>query len=109
MYPPVVTVLLITQVYSMRGPIMALPIEPQPTPMVPTVVSQHTSDDIDITSIIPTDPLFPPHLQPQRPYHLGEDFMEVGRGTHFTRIEARDHNHYWIICCMEYTGVEFST
>src|SRR5882724_866637 len=43
-------------------PIMALPIEPQPTPMIPTVVSQPTSNDIAITPIIPTNPLFPPCL-----------------------------------------------
>jgi len=43
-------------------PIMALPMDPQPTPMVPTVVSQSTSSDITISPIIPTDPLFPPHL-----------------------------------------------
>ena len=43
-------------------PIMAFPIDPQPTPMVPTVVSQCTSNDTAITSSIPTDPLFPPCL-----------------------------------------------
>jgi len=61
---------------------MALPIDPQPTPMVPTVVSEltaPTSNNIAIAPIIPTDPLFPPCLQPQRPYHLGEDITEVGR------------------------------
>src|SRR5882724_2882968 len=63
-------------------PIMALPIDPQPTPTVPTVVSKLSvpaSNNIAIASIIPTDPLFPPHLQPQRPYHVGEDITEVGR------------------------------
>src|SRR5882724_4169576 len=62
-------------------PIMALPIDPTPT--VPTVVSKlsvPTSNDIAITPIIPTVPLFPPCLRPQRPYHLGDDIMEVGRG-----------------------------
>ena len=80
-------------------PIMALPIEPWPTPMVPTVVSKLTAptlNDITIASIIPTDPLFPPHLQPQRPFHLGEDIMEVRRGTCFVRVEERDNGHYWI-------------
>ena len=46
-------------------PIMALPINPQPTPTVPTVVSKLSvpaSNNIAIASIIPTDPLFPPHL-----------------------------------------------
>ena len=88
---------------------MALPIDPQPTPMVPTVISQPTSNDSTMTPIIPTDPLFPPHLGPQRPYHLGEDIMAVGRGTHFVRVEEQDHDHYWITCQMDYTGVEFST
>ena len=56
---------------------MALPIVPQPSPMVPTMVSQPTSNDIAIAPIIPTDPLFPLCLQPQRPFHLGEDIMAV--------------------------------
>ena len=93
-------------------PIMALPIDPQPTPMVPTVVSEltaPTSNNIAIAPIIPTDPLFPPCLWPQRPDHMGEDIMEFGRGTHFIRVEERDHDHYWITCQMDNTGVEFST
>src|SRR5882724_5290314 len=93
-------------------PIMALPIDPQPTPMVPTVVSKlsvPTSNNIAIAPIFPTDPLFPPRLQPQRPYHLGEDIMEIGRGTHFIRVEERDNDHYWITCRMDNTGVKFST
>src|SRR5882724_10509078 len=56
-------------------PIMALPIDPQTTPMVTTVVSELSapaSNNIAIASIIPTDPLFPPPLRPQRPYHVGE-------------------------------------
>src|SRR5882724_7250869 len=55
-----------------QGPIMALPIDPQPTPMVSTVVSKLSapaSNNIAIAPIIPTNPLFPPHLRPQRPYH----------------------------------------
>ena len=46
-------------------PIMTLPIEPQPTPMVPTVVSEltvPTSNYIAIAPIIAPDPLFPPCL-----------------------------------------------
>ena len=74
----------------------------------PTVVSQPLLNDIAIPHIIPTDPLFSPHLQPQRPYHLGEDITVVGRGTHFVWVEARDHNHYWITCQVDYTGVEFT-
>src|SRR5882724_12361666 len=90
---------------------MALPIDPQPTLMVPTVVSEltvPTSNDIAITPIIHTDPLFPPRLQPQRPYHLGEDIMEVRRGMCFIRVEDWDDNYYWITCQMDHTGVEFS-
>jgi len=89
--------------------IMALPIDP--TPMVPTVVSKlnvPTTNDTTIAPIIPTDPLFPPHLWPQRSYHLGEDIMEVGRGMCFIRVEEWDHDHYWITCWMDYTGVKFS-
>src|SRR5882724_10485206 len=92
-------------------PIMALPIDPQPTPTVPTVVSELSapaSNNIAITSIIPTNPLFPPCLQPQRPYHMGEDIMEVRRGTHFIRVEDRNDIYYWITCRMDHTGVEFS-
>src|SRR5882724_6337378 len=90
---------------------MALPIDHQPTPMVPTVVSKLSapaSNNIAIASIIPTDPLFPPHLQPQRPYHVGEDITEVGRGTRFIRVEDQDDNYFWITCQMDNTGVEFS-
>src|SRR5882724_7115395 len=46
-------------------PIIALPIDPQPTPTVPTVVSKLSapaSNNIAIASGIPTDPLFPPRL-----------------------------------------------
>src|SRR5882724_8189556 len=92
--------------------IMALSIDPQPTPTVPTVVSEltvPTSNDIAITPIIPTDPLFPPCLCPQRPYHLGEDITEVRRGTCFIRVEEWDNNHYCITCHMDNTGVEFLT
>ena len=60
--------------------------------MVPTVVSEltvPTSNNIAITPIIPTDPLFPPCLQPQRPYHLGEDITEVRRGMHLSGYKIR--------------------
>jgi len=40
---------------------------------------------------------------------LGEDIIVVRRGTYFVRVEARDHDHYWITCWVDYTGVEFST
>ena len=78
-------------------PIMALPIDP--TPMAPTVVSELSapaSYNIAITPIIPTDPLFPPCLRLQKPYHLGEDIMEVRRGTFFIRVEDQDDDYYWI-------------
>jgi len=65
-------------------------------------------NNVAIASIIPTDPLFPPCLRPQRPYHVGEDITEVGRGTRFIRIEDRDDIYYWITCRMDNTGVEFS-
>src|SRR5882724_8890717 len=90
--------------------IMALPNDP--TPIVPTVVSELSvpaSNNIAIAPIIPTDPLFPPCPRPQRPYHLGEDIMEIGRGTRFIRVEERDNDHYLITCRMDNTGVEFST
>ena len=89
-------------------PIMALPIDC--TPMVPTVVSKLSvpaSNNIAIASIIPTDPLFPPCLQPQRPYHVGEDITEVGRGMHFIRVEDQNDIYYWITCRMDHTGVKF--
>src|SRR5882724_9226818 len=92
-------------------PIMALPIDPQPTPTVPIVVSKLSapaSNNIAIASIIPTDPLFPAHLRPQKPYHLGKDITEVGRGMRFIRVEDQDDNYYWITCRMDNTGVEFS-
>ena len=53
---------------------------------------------LSISPIIPTYPLFPPHLQPQRPFHLGEDIKTVGRGTCFVRVEEQDDDHYWITC-----------
>jgi len=80
-------------------------------PTVPIVVSKLSvpaSNNIAITSIIPTDPLFPPCLQPQRPYNVGEDIMEVGRRMCFIRIEDRNDIYYWITCRMDNTGVEFS-
>ena len=46
-------------------PIMALPIDFQPTPTVTPVVSELAAsvyNNVAITSIIPTDPLFPPRL-----------------------------------------------
>src|SRR5882724_497825 len=80
-----------------QRPIMALPIDPQTTPMVTPVVSELSApvyNNIAIASIIPTNPLFPPRLRPQRPYHVGEDITEVGRGTRFIKVEDRDDINY---------------
>src|SRR5882724_1497858 len=49
-------------------PIMALPIDPQPTPTVSTVVSKLSapaSNNIAIAPIIPTNPLFPHIYNPK--------------------------------------------
>src|SRR5882672_7298939 len=64
--------------------------------------------DIPITPTIPIDPLFPPQLQPKPPYHLGEDISEIGMGTRFVGIEARDPQYYWITCQMDNTGIRFA-
>jgi len=63
---------------------------------------------INISPIIPTDPLFPPHLQPQRPFHLGRGHHGSREGTQFVRVEARDQDHYWITCWVDNTGFEFA-
>jgi len=73
-------------------PIMALPIDPQPTPMVPTVVSELSvpaSNNIAIASILPTDPLFPPCLWPQRPYHVGGRHHRSREGNTLYQVEDR--------------------
>ena len=49
------------------------------------------------------------HVYDPRDHIIWEDIMVIGRGTHFVRVEARDHNHYWITCWVDYTGVEFMT
>src|SRR5882672_8113658 len=61
-----------------------------------------------ITPNIPIDPLFPPHLLPKQPYHLGEDISEMGKGTRFVGIEAQDPQYYWINCQMDNTGIRFA-
>jgi len=69
-----------------------------------TVVSELSvpaSNNIAIAPIIPTDPLFPPHLWPQKPYHLERDITEVRRGTCFIKIEDKDDDYYWITCQMD--------
>jgi len=86
---------------------MALPIEPQPTPMVPTVVpSLHQMISPSLPSFLPT-----------HNFHVYDpETISFGRGHHrsqevntLVRVEARDCNHYWITCHMDYTGVKFST
>src|SRR5467141_3696675 len=42
------------------------------------------------------------------PYHLGEDISEIGTGTRFVGIEARDPQYYWITCQMDNTGIRFA-
>src|SRR5882724_7491573 len=99
------------QATRQQCPIMALPIDPQTTPTVTPVVSELSApvyNNIAIASIIPTNPLFPPRLRPQRPYHVGEDITEVGRGTRFIRVEDWNDIYYWITCRMDNTGVKFS-
>src|SRR5467141_169886 len=64
--------------------------------------------DNPITPNIPIDPLFPPRLRPKQPYHLGEDISEIGTGTRFVGIEARDPQYYWITCRMDNTGIRFA-
>jgi len=91
-------------------PIMALPIDSQPTPTVPTVVSKLSAP---ASNILPSLPLFPLthyflHIYDPKTISLGEDITEVRRGTHFIRVEDQDDNHYWITCWMDNTGVEFS-
>jgi len=31
------------------------------------------------------------------------------KGTQFVRVEVRDHDHYWITCWVDNTGVKFMT
>src|SRR5882672_742532 len=72
------------------------------------VVPQLTLYDNPITPNIPIDPLFPPHLQPKQPYHLGEDISGMGKGPIFVGIEDRDPQYYWINCQMDDTGFRFT-
>ena len=39
---------------------------------------------------------------------MGEDITEVGRETHFIRVEDWNDIYYWITCRMDHTGVKFS-
>src|SRR5467141_1577217 len=64
--------------------------------------------DNPITPNIPIDPLFPPRPRPKQPYHLGEDISEIGMGTRFVGIEARDPQYYWITCRMDNTRIRFA-
>jgi len=82
-------------------------IEGYPCPMGMTQSLAPASNNIAITPIIPTDPLFLHVYDHKRPYHLGEDITEVGRGRCFIRVEDKDDDYYWITCGMDNTGVEF--
>src|SRR5882724_7241963 len=79
-------------------PIRALPQVPQLSP-----------NDMPGIPKTPIDPFFPPCPQPMKPYHLGKKISEMGTGTRNVGIVDRDPKHYWITCCMDYTGVEFAT
>jgi len=56
-------------IQSKQCPIMALPIVPQLHLCYPLCFPKPALNDIAIAPLIPTYPLFPPHLQPQRPYN----------------------------------------
>ena len=62
-----------------------------------------------IIPITPINPLFPPCLQPKKPYHFGEEISEMGTGTRFVGIEDQEPECYRITCHMDYTGIEFAT
>jgi len=100
-----------TPVYSTRAvPIMALHIDPQPTPMVPIVVSKLSAPafhNIAITPIIPTDPLFLPHLWP-KDHITWRGHYRSREGNTLYQGRDWDDIYYWITCCMEHTGVKFS-
>ena len=94
---------MITQVNSINHSTWAVPHYGTPC------CSSAYPNDNPIISIILTEPLFLPWQWPQWPFPLGEDITVVGRGTQYIRVEARDHNHYWITCWVDNTGVEFTT
>jgi len=84
---------------------MALPIDPQPTPMVPTVVPSFLCLH---PIILPSLPLFNrPHslhiYDPKKHIMWEIDITEVGRGTHFIKVEDWDNNYFWSTCQMDNT------
>src|SRR5882672_6425015 len=78
-----------------------------PVKELPGIPQLTLNDNLTIPNI-PIDPLFPPRLRPKPPYHLGEDISEMGMGTRFVGIEARDPQYYWINCQMDNTGIRFA-
>ena len=68
-----------------------------------SVVPQLTPNDNPIIPIAPINPLFPPHLQPNKPYNLGEDIKELGMWMRFVGIEDCEPQYY-----MDTTGIEFA-
>jgi len=45
----------------------------------------------------------------KKPYHLSKEISEMGTGMRYVGIKNRDPEHYWITCCMDYTGIMFAT
>jgi len=78
-------------------PIMALPVVPQLTPMAPIVGFWAFIEWYCHCSSHSYQPTISSTFMTQKPYHLGEDIMVVGRGTHFVRVEAKDHDNYWYL------------
>jgi len=77
---------------------MALPVVLSATPMAPTVVSEPSLNDIAFLLSFLLTNYFSIFMTPET-ISFGERYiLLVGRGTHFIRVEARDHDHYWITC-----------
>src|SRR5882724_12254241 len=72
-------------------------------------VPQLSLNNMPSTPKTPIDLFFPPHPLPMKPYHLGKEISEMGMCTRYVGIMDRDPKCYWITCCMDYTGVEFTT
>jgi len=95
--PQVVTVLSITQVYST----WAVPIMGTSYWASTYSYGTHCGFTALHQMILPSlhhsyQPLFPPHLWPRDHIIWERTSQKFGRGTCFIRIEARDHDHYWI-------------
>jgi len=99
LYPQVETVLynhssLLDWPFNMSSAHMALPVVLQLRPMVPTVVSQPTLNDIPLLSHS-FWPTISSTIMTQRPYHLEEDITVVG-GEYACQGRGKDWDHYWI-------------